>query len=286
MRKLVKRLFLLLVCALTIILTDACKEKDNPEVPSVIYGREGDTCQLSKITVGTWDYLRYDYTNRTVRKVTLHTQNADFPCELIYSNGRLQRVSGKIMDTSYEYDAKGRVIKENRTLHNDDVNTLIPHFGARIFEYNDADQVVKCSYVEGRGTEYNSFYVKKGEIYRYETYAYDVQGDVFGMVAYEREAKSEKFKVTADYTFFHDKLISPFYGHPGIFDFNLYFGNESGNGPAVFSKHNIVRRVENGISSSTTYTYTGNRYPLKATHFPWTDNFFVDDIRFEYLNCK
>ncbi|GGN12017.1 hypothetical protein GCM10010967_54970 [Dyadobacter beijingensis] len=122
-------------------------------------------------------------------------------------------------------------------------------------------------------------------MYRYETYAYDVQGDVIAMVAYEREAKSERFLVVADYAYFYDKLINPFYGHPGIFDFMLYFGSATANNPAVFSKHNIIRRVSKGFGVDANYSYTDTKYPLIATSIPWEDT-YLDALWFEYLNCR
>lgn len=279
-------LVIVLCCALTVLFVEGCGDKKETPVKPVIVGREGDTCRLARTTLDFGYYLTYEYVNKRVKKIILNADGGDYPCEPVYdAAGRLQRVSGKIVDTAYEYDTKGRVVKETRILHRDSVNTHIPHYSQRLFEYDEADHIIKCSYVEGLGTDYNPIFVKKGEVYRIENYSYDVQDDLITMVVSTREPKDTKFRVTEEYAYFYDKLINPFYGHPGLFDFNLYVGTEVCNAPVVLSKHNIIRRVIKGVPTTTSYIYTDTKYPLSSPNIAWLDSNSVG-INLEYQNCK
>lgn len=286
MNSFMRVLITILCCALTALFMEGCSKKKETTVKPVIIGREGDTCRLARTILDFGHYLTYEYVNKRVQKITLHADGGDYPCELIYdAAGKLQRVSGKIVDTAYEYDNKDRVVTETRILHRDSVNTHIPHYGQRIFEYDEADHITKCSYVEGLGTDHNPFFVKKGEVYRIEDYSYDVQDDLITMVVSTREPKDTKFRVTEEYAYFYDKMINPFYGHPGMFDFNLYVGSEVCNAPVVLSKHNMIRRVSKGVPTLTSYIYTDTKYPLNLSNMPWINNFSVG-INLEYQNCK
>ena len=276
------------VFILGFVLILSCKKKSNPEPapgPDII-GQEGDTCRIRKASYGLYQNIIYEYAGGKVSKVILQIDGNEYPGVLEYdSGGKLTKVKGLHVDTSYEYDSKGRLIKENRTLHNEGVYTLIPHWEARIFEYNNDNQVAKCSYVEGRGTNYNSFYVKKGEVYKYETYLYNFQGCVEKMESYERTPSSTIFYRTV-YIYQYDKLINPFYGHPGIYDIKTYFGADSGNGVLTFSKHNVVKvTMMNGTSENAVYSYSTTKYPLSAVNVYWQENRFPN-LSFEYVNCK
>lgn len=276
-----------IICGtIAFLMVEGCGDEKTTPVKPIIIGREGDSCRLSKTTLRSGLYLTYGYENKRVQKITLHADGSSYPCELVYdAAGRLQKVSGKIVDTSYEYDAKGRLVKETRRLHRDSVNTYIPHFGQRLFEYDDTDRIIRCSYVEGLGSDYNPSFVKKGEIYRVESYTYDVQDDLIAMVVSTRGPKDTKLRVIGEYAYFHDKLINPFYGHPGLFDFNLYAGAEVCNAPIVLSKHNIIRRLIKGVPLTTQYIYTDTKYPLSSPNMVFIDSTSVG-INLEYQNCK
>lgn len=275
--------FLLFVCALFAV---CCGKKTEPRPEPVIVGRQGDTCRISKVSWGVGQSLIYQYSGGRVSRIISRIEGFDYPSDLHYdTQGRLAKVSGHQVDTNYEYDTKGRLAKENRILHDDSVFTMIPHYGARIFEYNEKDEMIKCSYVEGRGTDYNSYYVKKGEVYLYETYSYDIQGSVERMQTYERTPASAVFKKTSEYIYTYDKMINPFYGHPGIYDYAMYFGTEVGNGVICFSRHNIVKELDYDKSEITNYLYSPTKYPLSGENVQWQQLNFKN-MTFEYTNCK
>ncbi|WAC12496.1 hypothetical protein [Dyadobacter pollutisoli] len=279
-----QKIFFVLIIGFTLFIS--CKKKPDPVPEPVIVGLEGDTCRISKVSYGPFQKIIYEYTGDRVNKIILQIDGNEYPGVLEYdAEGKLTKVKGLHVDTQYEYDSKSRLIKENRTLHNEGVYTLISHWEARIFEYNNENQVAKCSYLEGRGTDYNSFYVKKGEVYRYETYLYDFQGCVEKLESYERTPRSTKFDRTAVYIYQYDKLINPFYGHPGIYDVKTYFGADSGNGVLTFSKHNVIKVTANGMSENIGYTHSSTKYPLSIQNVRWQENHFPD-LNLEYVNCK
>lgn len=268
-----------------IIVAASCAKKIDPRPAPVIIGREGDTCRISRISF--WDrIIKYDYTANKITKITVSLNGFDYPHDLHYDlNGKLEKVSGRQVDTSYEYDSQGRLVKENRTLHDEGVITAIPHYESRSFEYNEKDQMVKCSYVEGRGTIYNSFLIKKGEIYLYETYTYDIQGSVVKMESYEMKPRSTTFEKTSEYIYSYDKMINPFYGHPGIYDYGMYAGNDIGNSVICFSQHNIVKEAANTDIQTAAFVYSLTKYPLSGKNVQLQQT-SADKLTFEYSNCK
>jgi hypothetical protein len=278
--------FLHLLFVACVVFVSSCEKKAEPRPAPVIVGRDGDTCRISKVSYGAGRQLLYEYTGSRVSRIIARIEGFDYPSDLHYDlNGRLERVSGSHVDAKYEYDSKGRLVKENRILHNEGTFTLIPHYEARIFEYNEKDEMIKCSYVEGRGTDYNSFYVKKGEVYLYETYLYDIQGSVYVMETYERTPSSASFKRTSQNVYTYDKMINPFYGHPGIYDFGMYFGAEIGNGVICFSQHNIVKETAYPNTEITAYVYSPTKYPLSGQNVQWQQG-SAKEMIFEYTNCK
>ena len=266
----------------------SCKTKNEalkPD-PKPIPEIDGDTCRISRITYPGNEILEYIYANKKISQIILKAQGREYVTTAKYDvNGRLETLSGPLVECTYEYDEKDRVIRENRML-----NLNAPRgqgqYEARIFEYGILGLIVKCSYVEGVDHGLNTLFIPKGQIFAYETYEYNSFGNIKNMTEYYTNHPYVGFTVAREWEYEYDNKINPFFGHPGLMDYGIFYGGEYGNAALVFSRNNRTKGKIKGLGEViTSYQYNSANYPNLGNEVFWA-NQYLRPIVFEYENCK
>jgi hypothetical protein len=277
-----------IVLLIAFIFFISCKAKKEVLVPDPkpIPETDGDTCRISRITFPGNEVLEYVYADQKISQIILKAQGREYVTTARYdANGRLEKLSGPLVECTYEYDEQNRVIRENRLL---DFNAPRGqgHYQARIFEYGILGLMVKCSYVEGADHGLNTSFIPKGQIFAYETYEYNSFGNIKAMTEYYTNHPSAGFVLLREWEYEYDDKINPFFGHPGLKDYGIFLGAEYGNAALVFSRNNRTKGRVKGLGEVlTSYQYNSANHPSVGTDVFW-QNEYLRPVTFEYENCK
>lgn len=273
---------------ISVLFLISCKSKKEiltPD-PKPVVKSDGDTCRISRITFPGNEILQYVYADRKISQIILKAQGREYVTAAKYDAiGRLEKLSGPLVECTYEYDKQNRVIKENRSL---DFNAPRGqgHYETRIFEYGSSGSVVKCSYVEGADHGLNASFIPKGQIYAYETYEFNSFGNIAKTTEYFTNHPNAGFVLIREWEYEYDNKINPFIGHPGLMDYGIFFGGEYGNASLVFSKNNRTKGKVKGLGEAvTSYQYNSANYPSVGSDVFWA-NEYLRPVIFEYENCK